>query len=163
MANAQVTEEIRETAMVDLAYEYLKSRGEPQLYRIILDTVANQKGFTKQDIEQYIAQLYTEINIDGRFVCVGRSLWGLKHWYPIEQSTDSAIVANVKDDYDAELDDDDLFGSDDDFTDEIDDLESSNDFDEDQEDDDEDVNSFENDEEEEEEEEEDYQNEKMLY
>lgn len=157
MANAQVTEQIRETAMVDLAYDYLKSRGEPQLYRIILDTIANQKGYTQQDIERYIAQLYTEINIDGRFVCVGRSLWGLKHWYPIEQATDSAIVANVKDDYDAELDDDDLFGSDeDDFTDEIDDLESSNDFDDDQEEED-DVNSFENDEEEEdEEEEEDY-------
>jgi DNA-directed RNA polymerase subunit delta len=157
MANAQVTEKIRETAMVDLAYEYLKSTGEPQLYRIIMDVIANQKGFTKQEIEQYIAQLYTEINIDGRFVCVGRSLWGLKHWYPIEQSTDSAIVANVKDDYDHDLDDEDLFGSDDDdFTDEIDDLESSNDFDdEDQEEDD--VNGFENDEEDEDEEEdEDY-------
>jgi DNA-directed RNA polymerase subunit delta len=155
MANAQVTEKIRETAMVDLAYEYLKSTGEPQLYRIIMDVIANQKGFTKQEIEQYIAQLYTEINIDGRFVCVGRSLWGLKHWYPIEQSTDSAIVANVKDDYDHDLDDEDLFGSDDDdFTDEIDDLESSNDFDdEDQEEDD--VNGFENDEEDEEDEEED--------
>jgi DNA-directed RNA polymerase subunit delta len=155
MANAQVTEKIRETAMVDLAYDYLKSKGEPQLYRVILDSIANQKGFTQEDIERYIAQLYTEINIDGRFVCVGRSLWGLKHWYPIEQATDSAIVANVKDDYDAELDDDDLFGSDeDDFTDEIDDLESSNDFD----DDEEEASSFENDEEEEdeEEEEEDY-------
>lgn len=156
MTNAHVTEKIRETAMVDLAYDYLKSAGEPQLYRNILDTVAKQKGFTQKDVEHYIAQLYTEINIDGRFVCVGRSLWGLKHWYPIEQSTDSAIVANVKDDYDMDLDDDDLFGTeDDDYTDEIDDLESSNNFDDDQED--EDINGFgSDDEEEEEEEEEDY-------
>jgi DNA-directed RNA polymerase subunit delta len=159
MANAQVSEKIRETAMVDLAYDYLKSTGEPQLYRIILDAVGNQKGFTKQDIENYIAQLYTEINIDGRFVCVGRSLWGLKHWYPIEQATDSAIVANVKDDYDADLDEDDLFGSeDDDFTDEIDVLERSNDYDDDQdeeeEEEDEDINGFGSEEEEEEEEEE---------
>ncbi|WP_028776527.1 DNA-directed RNA polymerase subunit delta [Shimazuella kribbensis] len=156
MANAQVTEEIRETAMVDLAYEYLKSNGEPQLYRVIMDVISKKKGFTKQETEQYIAQLYTAINIDGRFVCVGRSLWGLKHWYPIEQSTDSAIVANVKDDYDHDLDDEDLFGSDDDdFTDEIDDLESSNDFDDDDQEEEEDVNGFENDEEDEEEEEED--------
>jgi DNA-directed RNA polymerase subunit delta len=142
MAKAQVTEKIRETAMVDLAYDQLKSSGEPMLYRDILNTIAKQKGFTKDDVERYIAQLYTEINIDGRFVCVGRSLWGLKHWYPIETSTDSAIVANVKDDYDADLDDDDLFGSDDDFTDEIDELESSNDFDDDDDHEDDDSNEF---------------------
>jgi DNA-directed RNA polymerase subunit delta len=142
MAKAQVTEKIRETAMVDLAYDHLKSSGEPMLYRDILNTIAKQKGFTKDDVERYIAQLYTEINIDGRFVCVGRSLWGLKHWYPIETSTDSAIVANVKDDYDADLDDDDLFGSDDDFTDEIDELESSNDFDDDDDHEDDDSNEF---------------------
>jgi DNA-directed RNA polymerase subunit delta len=158
MAKAQVTEKIRETAMVDLAYDKLKSSGEPMLYRDILNSIAKQKGFTRNDVERYIAQLYTEINIDGRFVCVGRSLWGLKHWYPIETSTDSAIVANVKDDYDADLDDDDLFGSDDDdFTDEIDELESSNDFDDDDHEDDDDSNEFEGEEaDEEEDEDEDY-------
>lgn len=137
MANdAFAAERIRETAMVDHAYEQLKAAGEPMLYREILKRVAEQKGFTQEDIERYIAQLYTEINIDGRFVCVGRSLWGLKHWYTIEQSTDSAIVANVKEDDDL-LEDEDLFDAEDDvFTDELDELESSNDdFDEDDEED----------------------------
>jgi DNA-directed RNA polymerase subunit delta len=152
MAKGKVAEKIRETAMVDLSYEILKGKGEPLLYRDILNQIADQKSYTKADVEQYMAQLYTEINIDGRFICVGRSLWGLKHWYPIEQSTDSAIVANVKDDYDHDLDDEDLFGSDDDsFTDEIDDLESENDFNEEQQ---ESASVFNNEEEEEEEEEE---------
>jgi DNA-directed RNA polymerase subunit delta len=149
MANdAYAAERIRETAMVDLAYEHLKSVGEPMLYRDILKHVTELKGFTQEDVERYIAQLYTEINIDGRFVCVGRSLWGLKHWYTIEQSTDSAIVANVKEDDDL-LDDEDLYDSEDDiFTDELDALDSEtddfddddpdNDFDDDETDDDED-------------------------
>lgn len=53
-----------------------------------------------------IAQLYTEINIDGRFICVGKSLWGLKRWYPTEQATDAAVAQNVKEDDSDELEED---------------------------------------------------------
>ncbi|MBH8583634.1 DNA-directed RNA polymerase subunit delta [Thermoactinomyces sp. CICC 24226] len=91
-------ERVRETAMVDLAYDLLKQKGEAMLYRDIMGEVSSMKGFTKEEAEHYIAQLYTEINIDGRFVCVGRNLWGLREWYPTDQATDSAVAANVKED-----------------------------------------------------------------
>ncbi len=91
-------EKVRETAMVDLAYDLLQEKGEAMLYKDIMAKVSKVKGFTKEETESYIAQLYTEINIDGRFVCVGRNLWGIRAWYPTEQATDSAIAANVKDD-----------------------------------------------------------------
>nr|WP_089965452.1 DNA-directed RNA polymerase subunit delta [Lihuaxuella thermophila] len=98
---------IMEASMVDLAYDLLKSKGEPMIYRDIMNEIAKLKGFTEEEINQYIAQLYTEVNIDGRFICVGRSLWGLREWYPTEQATDSAVAANVKDDYlDDELEED---------------------------------------------------------
>ncbi len=151
-----VAEKIRETAMVDLAFEKLKGKGEPILYRELLSQIAGQKGFTEEDVERYIAQLYTEINTDGRFICVGKSLWGLKSWYPIEQSTDAAVAANVKDDVDSELDEEDIFDDDNDnFTDELDDLESMSDFHDEQ---DSDINEYDNEEEEneDEEDEEDY-------
>jgi DNA-directed RNA polymerase subunit delta len=100
-------EKIRETAMVDLAYNLLKEKGDAMIYREIMDEIAKIKGFTEEDFTRYIAQLYTEINIDGRFVCVGRNLWGLREWYPIEQATDSAVAGNIKeDDLDDELDSD---------------------------------------------------------
>lgn len=98
-------EKVRETAMVDLAYDLLQEKGEAMLYRDIMVEVSKVKGFTKEEIDSYIAQLYTEINIDGRFVCVGRNLWGIRSWYPTEQATDSAIAANVKDDDYDDLDD----------------------------------------------------------
>jgi DNA-directed RNA polymerase subunit delta len=88
-----------EAAMVDLAYDVLKEKNEPMLYRDIMNGVARRKDFTEEEISKYITQLYTEINIDGRFVCVGRSLWGIRDWYPTEQATDSVVAANVKDDY----------------------------------------------------------------
>lgn len=103
--------------MVDLAYNCLKEKGEPMLYMDILQEVAKLKGFTEQDVERYIAQLYTEINIDGRFVCVGRSLWGLKEWYPIEQSSDSAVAAHLKDDYIDDEEDEELYEHDDEYDD----------------------------------------------
>jgi len=102
-------EELREIPMVDLVHKILQSKGEPMLYRDLLQEVARLKGFSEEETMRYIAQLFTEINIDGRFVCVGRSLWGLKHWYPTEQTTDSAVAGNIKDDLDEEELDEELY------------------------------------------------------
>src|SRR5690606_24322710 len=79
---------------------------EAMIFQEIVKYVGRYKRFTAEDIDM-VAHLFTEINIDGRFVCVGRNLWGLKHWYPVEQSTDSAVLANVKED--DELEDDDEY------------------------------------------------------
>lgn len=102
-------EELREISMVDLVHKILQSKGEPMLYRDLLQEVARLKGFSEEEMMHYIAQLFTEINIDGRFVCVGRSLWGLKSWYPTEQTTDSAVAGNIKDDFDDEELDEELY------------------------------------------------------
>ncbi|OYD07982.1 DNA-directed RNA polymerase subunit delta [Paludifilum halophilum] len=95
-------EEVQETAMVDLAFHILKEKGEPILYRNLMEAVSGLKGFSEEEEKEYMAQLYTEVNIDGRFICVGKSLWGLRRWYPTEQATDSAVAQNVKDDDSAE-------------------------------------------------------------
>lgn len=90
-------ENAQERSMVDIAYDFLQDQGESMAFQEIVKHVGEQKGFSTSDIDM-VAHLYTEINIDGRFVCVGRNLWGLKHWFPVEQSSDSAVAANVKED-----------------------------------------------------------------
>lgn len=80
--------------MVDLAFMVLKAANKPYYYRDLMNEVAKLRGFTEQEINETIAQLYTEINIDGRFACVGTNLWGLKRWYPLEKSEDP--IANAK-------------------------------------------------------------------
>lgn len=87
-------DKIQEIPMVDLAFMVLKAANTPYYYRDLMNEVAKLRGFKEKEINETIAQLYTEINIDGRFACVGTNLWGLKRWYPLERSDDP--VANAK-------------------------------------------------------------------
>lgn len=119
-------EKVHEIPMVDLAFMILKAANTPYYYRDLMNEVAKLRGMSEEEINEAIAQLYTEINIDGRFACVGTNLWGLKRWYPIERSEDP--VANAKRPRIINDDDDDL--EDDDFVEE-EDTYSSDDDDED--------------------------------
>ena len=104
-------ERLKEMPMVDLAFEVLKAANTPYYYRDLMMEIAKVRKLSADDINQVIAQVYTEINIDGRFACVGSNMWGLKRWYPVERNEDP--IANAKrpriiNDED-ELDDEDLF------------------------------------------------------
>ncbi|TFE26077.1 DNA-directed RNA polymerase subunit delta [Cohnella luojiensis] len=109
------SEKIREMPMVDLAYELLKTANTPFYYRDLMIEIAKMRGLSDSQVTDVIAQLYTEINIDGRFACVGSNVWGLKRWYPVERSDDpmngGAKRPRIINDDDDE-DDDDLYGED---------------------------------------------------
>lgn len=112
-------EKIREMPMVDLAFLVLKAANTPFYYRDLMVEVAKLRGMTEEETNDTIAQLYTEINIDGRFACVGTNLWGLKRWYPLERSDDP--IGNSKrpriiNDEDDDMDDDDFQDEDDSYT-----------------------------------------------
>lgn len=87
-------ERMKEMPMVDLAFEVLKAANTPYYYRDLMMEIAKIRGLSQEGINQFIAQVYTEINIDGRFACVGNNTWGLKRWYPVERSEDP--VGNAK-------------------------------------------------------------------
>nr|WP_040950633.1 DNA-directed RNA polymerase subunit delta [Gorillibacterium massiliense] len=102
-------EQTREMPMVDLAFLVLKAANTPFYYRDLMVEVAKYKGFSDDEIRGVIAQLYTEINVDGRFACVGNNLWGLKRWYPVDNKADDAlggkrprIINDEEDDLDEE-------------------------------------------------------------
>jgi DNA-directed RNA polymerase subunit delta len=133
---------IQETSMVDLAFLILKKSNNPFYYRDIMQEVARLKGLSDDEVTNVIAQLYTEINIDGRFACVGQNLWGLKRWYPIEKSDDNPNAPRTRlvEDDDDGYDDDDTyanFNDDDEDYSNNDDDDNDNDNDADNEDDDE--------------------------
>lgn len=87
-------ERVREMPMVDLAFEALKSMNSPMYYRDLIMEIAKIRGLSAEQLNDVIAQVYTEINIDGRFACVGSNMWGLKRWYPVDKSEDP--VGNAK-------------------------------------------------------------------
>ncbi|PLT43740.1 DNA-directed RNA polymerase subunit delta [Paenibacillus sp. FSL W8-1187] len=87
-------ERLREMPMVDLAFEVLKAANTPYYYRDLMKEIAKYRGLTEEEVNNVIAQVYTEINIDGRFACVGSNTWGLKRWYPVEKNEDP--ITNAK-------------------------------------------------------------------
>ena len=87
-------ERVREMPMVYLAFESLKSMNSPMYYRDLIMEIAKIRGLSAEQLNDVIAQVYTEINIDGRFACVGSNMWGLKRWYPVDKSEDP--VGNAK-------------------------------------------------------------------
>jgi DNA-directed RNA polymerase subunit delta len=119
-------EKVHETPMVDLAFMVLKAANTPYYYRDLMNEVAKLRGLSDEEINDVIAQLYTEINIDGRFACVGTNLWGLKRWYPVDKSEDALTGAKrpriINDEDDDDEDDyheeDELFDGEDDDSDE---------------------------------------------
>ncbi|MFC5529079.1 DNA-directed RNA polymerase subunit delta [Cohnella yongneupensis] len=113
------SEKIREMPMVDLAFEVLKAANTPFYYRDLMMEIGKIRGLSESQIIDVIAQLYTEINIDGRFACVGSNVWGLKRWYPVER-TDDPVNGGAKRpriiNDDDDLDDEDLYGEDEEET-----------------------------------------------
>src|SRR5690606_31914401 len=103
-------EQAKEMPMVDLAFLILKAANTPFYYRDLMNEIAKIKDISEEEVKEVIAQLYTEINIDGRFACVGNNLWGLKRWYPLDKSEDGIGNAQrpriINDD---DEDDEDLF------------------------------------------------------
>lgn len=119
MSLRELTEEqLKEMAMVEVAYELFEERRKPYVFSELVEEVAGLLELTKQQVEDKIAQFYTDINIDGRFICVGENMWGLRTWYPYEQIEEEIVpVAKPKKKKSKKADDEDL----DDVYDELDD------------------------------------------
>lgn len=109
-------DKVQEMPMVDIAFLVLKAANTPFYYRDLMNEVAKLRGLSEEQINDVIAQLYTEINIDGRFACVGNNLWGLKRWYPVDRSEKSMGTKRPRiiNDDDDDLEDDDMFVEEDD-------------------------------------------------
>jgi len=64
---------------VDLAYQILKTRGEPTKFRDLVQQVLTIKDIPL-DSPQLMAAIHTQINLDNRFHFLGQGTWGLKEW-----------------------------------------------------------------------------------
>ena len=114
-------ERAKEMPMVDLAFEVLKAANTPFYYRDLMQEIAKIKGLSEEEMMQVIAQLYTEINIDGRFACVGGNLWGLKRWYPVDKSDEvGGKRPRIINDDDDDLDEEDVYAEEEVYADEED-------------------------------------------
>ncbi|MFC0272441.1 DNA-directed RNA polymerase subunit delta [Metabacillus herbersteinensis] len=146
-------EQIKELAMVEVAYEIFTEKKKPIIFKDLVNDISKILGLSKEQVANKISQFYTDVNIDGRFICVGENTWGLRIWYPYDQIEEEVVpVAKPKkkkskkvveedldlngfddvEEDDLDYDDhDDLDDDDDDLTDDLDDDDDDDDLDDD--------------------------------
>ncbi len=86
-------EEISEMSMLEIAHGLMKEARKPFAYMDLLKQVSEAKGMSEEEMSNRISYLYTDLNIDGRFVVLGDNKWGLKSWYPLEQIEEELVQA----------------------------------------------------------------------
>lgn len=92
--NQYTQEEIKEMSLIEVAYEILQENQHSKTaiaFGDLVPKIAELQGLSKMDIQERIAQFYTDLNVDGRFNTVGENRWGLKDWYPVDQIEDELV------------------------------------------------------------------------
>jgi len=100
-------EEIAEIPMVEIIMHILNAEKKPIDFYALMDKIAEYKGWSDEEKQNRIVQAYTDMNIDGRFVSLGDNQWGLKSWYPVEQSEEELATTIKPKKRKKRLDDDD--------------------------------------------------------
>lgn len=66
----------------DLAVEVLREQQLPMHYKELITQVLERMGETPTNLGTRLSRINTEINLDSRFVFVGKGMWGLASWAP---------------------------------------------------------------------------------
>jgi DNA-directed RNA polymerase subunit delta len=86
-------EELQEFSLMEMAYEYLKNSKQPISFHDLVNEIKAAAGISDEEIRTRLAQFYTDINIDGRFLSLGENRWGLRFWYPVDTAEEEVITA----------------------------------------------------------------------
>nr|WP_231784154.1 DNA-directed RNA polymerase subunit delta [Lentibacillus sp. JNUCC-1] len=78
-------DELKKISMLELADMILHEEGKAMHFRDVFAKIQEIKGFSDDESSDRLAQFYTDLNLDGRFLTTGENMWGLKRWYPVEQ------------------------------------------------------------------------------
>jgi DNA-directed RNA polymerase subunit delta len=72
----------KQMSEVDLAYHVLAEKGTALYFRELITIVLEKKGRPLHSIAYAMAEVHTQINMDSRFVHMGKGMWGLAEWMP---------------------------------------------------------------------------------
>lgn len=81
----------KELSMIEVARAILNQKGDVMGFADLTNEIQKFLGKSDEEIRDRLPQFYTDLNIDGSFISLGDSLWGLRSWYPYE-SIDEALV-----------------------------------------------------------------------
>ncbi|HDX9587239.1 TPA: DNA-directed RNA polymerase subunit delta [Bacillus pseudomycoides] len=88
-------EELKELSMIEVVHSLLEDKKQATPFHDLVQEIAQLLGLSEEQVAAKIAQFYTDLNIDGRFINLGENRWGLRGWYPYEQ-IDEEILPQPK-------------------------------------------------------------------
>ncbi|MGD6842291.1 DNA-directed RNA polymerase subunit delta [Bacillus infantis] len=86
-------EELQEMSFIDIAYELLKGTKQQVSFTDIMNEYKTRLEVSDEEIRSRIAQFYTDLNLDGRFIAMGENRWGLRSWYPVDTMEEDTMTA----------------------------------------------------------------------
>ncbi len=78
-------DDVQKMSMVDVANVVLLEEKQPLSFLDTFNKVAALKEWEEDVKKSKIAQFYTDLNMDGRFITNGSNTWGLKRWYKLDE------------------------------------------------------------------------------
>lgn len=94
--------------MVDIAYDLMVKKKNAIAFSKLWEEVSQIRGLTQAQADDRIAQFYTDLSLDDRYVHLKDNKWDLRSRYKFEEvvvDTDSILVDDEDDDED-EVDED---------------------------------------------------------
>ncbi|WP_020059779.1 DNA-directed RNA polymerase subunit delta [Bacillus sp. 123MFChir2] len=122
-------EELKELSMIEVVHSLLEDKKQATPFHDLVQEIAQLLELSEEQVAAKIAQFYTDLNIDGRFINLGENRWGLRGWYPYEQ-IDEEILPQPKPKKKRKVEEDEL----DDYIEEDEDFEEDSDIEEEEED-----------------------------
>ena len=85
-----MTDMMKQVSEVELAYKILQKTGHSMYFRELITEVLELKGRRIHSLAHAMSEVHTQINMDSRFVHMGKGMWGLVEWSPQQLSAHSA-------------------------------------------------------------------------
>jgi DNA-directed RNA polymerase subunit delta len=86
------TKSTNELSMIELAYELLVGKKKSAQFEELASEIHKMKHVNEKELAEKLSQFYTDLNIDGRFIFMGKEGWGLRGWYPFEQIDEEVVM-----------------------------------------------------------------------
>lgn len=84
--------------MIDVAYEMLDEKGNEAVFPEIWSRVCKDLEFTEAQMDDNIAQLFSDLSLDDRFININGKQWDLKKRHKLNERNVSADMDDDDDD-----------------------------------------------------------------
>ncbi|MBC9784551.1 MULTISPECIES: DNA-directed RNA polymerase subunit delta [Heliobacterium] len=76
----------RKASEIEVLHQLLREKGENTFYKDLIVQVLSRMGYEDPEDAKAIAAVYTQMNLDMRFIHFGNGMWGLRNWAPAKST-----------------------------------------------------------------------------